>query len=164
MYCKSAFSLRHTKWVAVAALASGVTASLWLLAHHSKVRWPLCYSMLAPASAGAVTFGIWCSRTNSIFGRPLRASWLCYVGQISYCLYLVQQPIYYVLSGRLARKYIGTGSSVAISLVLFGFVVSLSIASLSWYLFESQIEIEGQTGFPSPDGLNCCRLTTCGLG
>jgi len=156
MYCKSAFSLRHTKWVAVAALASGVTASLWLLAHHSKVRWPLCYSMLAPASAGAVTFGIWCSRTNSIFGRPLRASWLCYVGQISYCLYLVQQPIYYVLSGRLARKYIGTGSGVAIFLMLFGFVVSLSIASLSWYLFESQIlKLKGrldsrqQTGSPA---------------
>jgi peptidoglycan/LPS O-acetylase OafA/YrhL len=50
---------------------------------------------------------------------------------------LVHQPIYYALGGKLAKKYIGTGAAVSIMVV--GFVVSLSIATLSWYLSESPI-------------------------
>jgi peptidoglycan/LPS O-acetylase OafA/YrhL len=140
LYCKSAyFSLYRTMWISAAALATGVTISQWLLAVHSKVSWSLQYSTLALASAGAVTFAIWCSRTKPLFGRPLRAGPLCYIGQVSYCLYLIHQPIYYALSGTLARKLIGTSSGAAISVMILGFVVSLGIASLSWYLFESQI-------------------------
>jgi peptidoglycan/LPS O-acetylase OafA/YrhL len=138
LWCKSHFfSLRRTKWSAVAAMVTGVPASLWLLSGHTKPLWPLLYSMLAVASAGAVTFAIWCCKTNSIFGRPFRASSLRYLGQVSYCLYLVHQPIYYVLGGKLAKKYVGAGA--AVSLMVLGFVVSLGIASLSWYLFESPI-------------------------
>ena len=158
LYCTSAyFSLQRTKWVSVAALAAGVATSQWLLAVHSKASSSFKYSTLALASAGAVMLAIWCSRTDSIFGRPLRASWLCYIGQVSYCLYLVHQPVYYVLSRTLARKLISTSSGAAISVMVLGFVVSLSIASLSWYLFESQIlKLKGrldsrqQTGAPAP--------------
>jgi peptidoglycan/LPS O-acetylase OafA/YrhL len=140
LYCKSPFfSLPRTKWVAVAALAAGVPGSLWLLAGHSKVLWPLLYSVLALASTGAVTFAIWCCQSNSLFGSPFRARWLRYVGQVSYCLYLVHQPIYVFLSGKLVKNHLGTGTSVALSVMVLGFVVSLSIASLSWCLFESQV-------------------------
>lgn len=140
LYCKSAFfSPQRTKWIAAAALVAGMPASLWLLTGHSKALWPLLYSVIALASAGAVTFAIWCSQTNSIFGRPIRARSLCYVGQVSYCLYLVHQPIYNALSGRVAKSHIGSGVGAAISVMVLGFVVSLGITSLSWYLFESQI-------------------------
>lgn len=118
---------------------SRVPLSMWLLDGHSNVLWPLLYSALALASAGAVAFAIWCCQTNSIFGLPLRASWLRYIGQVSYCLYLIHLPIYYGLAGGLAKSHIGAGSAAAISLMVVGFVVSLIIASLSWYLFESQI-------------------------
>jgi peptidoglycan/LPS O-acetylase OafA/YrhL len=52
---------------------------------------------------------------------------------------LVHQPIYNVLSGTAPKSHIGSGCGAAISVMVLGFVVSLSIASLSWYLFESQI-------------------------
>jgi peptidoglycan/LPS O-acetylase OafA/YrhL len=138
VWCKSSFySLRITKSMTLAALAAGVPASLWLLSGHSKTLWPLLFSMLALASTGLVVFAIWSCGANSIQGRPLRSSWLRYIGKISYCLYLVHQPIYYALGGRLGRRHFGT--TATISLMILGFVISLSIASLSWYLFESQI-------------------------
>jgi peptidoglycan/LPS O-acetylase OafA/YrhL len=140
LYCQSTFfSLRRTKWTAIVALAAGVPASVWLLAGHAKVLLPLSYSMIALASAGAVAFAIWCFRSNSVCGVLFRASWLRYIGQVSYCLYLVHQPVYYALSGRLARKHTGPGFGSALSVIVLGFFVSLSIASLSWYLFESPI-------------------------
>lgn len=140
LYCRSSlFSLNRTKWMAVAALAAGVPASLWLQAGHSPAFWPLLFSVIALASAGVVTVAIWCCQTNSALGSPFRARWLRYVGQISFCLYLVHQPIYVVLSGKLAKEHIGTGHGAAVSIMVLGFVVSLCIASLSWYLFESQV-------------------------
>jgi peptidoglycan/LPS O-acetylase OafA/YrhL len=140
LWCKSDFfSLRSTKWAALAALAAGVPASLWLLGGHSKSLWPLRYSMLALASAGAVMFAIWCYQTNSIFGRPLRVSWLRYLGKISYCLYLIHQPLYLAIGGKLAKNHIGTSSAAALSVMILGFIASVGIASLSWYTVESPI-------------------------
>ena len=140
LYCRSScFSLRGAKRSAAAALAGGIPASLWLLSGHSQAAWPLLYTVLTLASAGMVTFAIWCCRTDSAFGRPLRAGWIRYIGQVSYCLYLVNQPVYYALGGRLVKTYAGASSGAALSVMALGFVVSLGIASLSWYLFESQI-------------------------
>lgn len=80
------------------------------------------------------------------------------IGQVSYCLYLIHQPIYCALSGTLARKLIGSSSGAAISAMILGFVASLGIASLSWYLFESQIlklksrlDSRHQAGSPAMD-------------
>jgi peptidoglycan/LPS O-acetylase OafA/YrhL len=140
VYCKSAyFSVRRIKWVAVAALAMGVPASLWFLAGHSQALWPLGWSMISLASLGGVAFAIWCCRADSILGAPLRASWLRYIGQVSYCLYLVHTPIYYVLASKLVVKHVGVGSGAAVALMVLGFVLSLIVATLSWYLFESQV-------------------------
>ena len=140
LYCKAVFfTFRNAKWVGASALAAGAPASLWLLAGHSRVLWSLLYSMFALVSAGLVMFAIWCCHANSTFGRPFRANWLRYMGQVSYCLYLVHQPVYYVLNGRAARNHFGTGSGAAVLVMILGFVVSISIAGLSWYLFESQI-------------------------
>jgi peptidoglycan/LPS O-acetylase OafA/YrhL len=132
-------SLERTKWAALTALAVAVPGSLWLLGGHAKAFWPLQYSMLAVASAGLVTFAIWCRQTVSIYGRPLRMGWLRYMGQVSYCLYLVHAPVYYALGGRLAANYARRGPGVAALFMLLGFVVSLGIASLSWFLLESRI-------------------------
>jgi peptidoglycan/LPS O-acetylase OafA/YrhL len=83
-------------------------------------------------------FAIWCCITNSVFGLVLRAKWLRYIGKISYCLYLVHQPVYYFLASRLVKNHI-VGGSAAFSIIALGFVMTLGIASLSWYFFESRI-------------------------
>jgi peptidoglycan/LPS O-acetylase OafA/YrhL len=154
VYCKSGFfSLSRTRWAAMLALAIGVPTSLWLLAGHSQTLWPLLYSMLSLSGAGAVTFGIWCCRTNSIFGAPFRLSWLRYIGQVSYCMYLAHQPIYYVLGSKRVMEHVGTGSGASIAVMVFGFILSLSVASLSWYLFESQIlKLKGRLEFRQQRG------------
>lgn len=133
------FFMRRTKLAALSALAVGVMGSLWLLSSYSRGLWPLLYSMLSLASAGAVTFAIWCSQSNSVFGRSFRAGWLRYMGKISYCLYLIHQPVYYVLGAKLVRNSIGVGTGATIFVMVLGFVASLAISSVSWYLFESQI-------------------------
>jgi peptidoglycan/LPS O-acetylase OafA/YrhL len=133
------FSLHRAKWIAVAALATGVPASLWLLGGHSQALWPLLYCMLALASAGTVMFAIWSCRANSIFGAPFRVSGLRYIGQVSYCMYLVHEPISFVLRNKLVRRHIGTSSGASIAVMILGFALSLGIATVSWYLFESQM-------------------------
>lgn len=133
------FSPSRMKWLSLTALMAGVPASLWLLGARPEPLLSLRYSALALASAGLMTFAIWCWQTNSIFGRPLRGNYLRYIGKVSYCLYLVHLPVYYFLASRLARKYIGSGVITVIPVMVLGFVVSLGIASLSWSMFESQI-------------------------
>ncbi|MBZ5661985.1 MAG: acyltransferase [Acidobacteriia bacterium] len=133
------FSLRHMKWLALAALAAGVPPSMWILDGHSNFLWPALYSALAVGSVGAVSVAIWCSQTDSIFRRALRSGWLRYSGKISYCLYLVHVPVYYGLVDIFARSRFGAGTGAAFSLMVAGMVGSFIVATLSWYLFESQI-------------------------
>lgn len=140
LWCGSdLFSVRAAKWASLSALALGAPASLWLLGGHFATLWALRYSALALASAGLVLFAIWWCRTNTILGWPLRAGWLRYLGKISYCLYLVHQPVYLALGGRVAKSYIGSGNAAALVVMALGFIVSVAIASLSWHVFESQI-------------------------
>lgn len=54
VYCQSgSFSLSRLKWMAVAALAVGLPASVWLQGGHSKDLWPLWHSVLALTKGGA---------------------------------------------------------------------------------------------------------------
>jgi len=139
LWCKSEFfSVVRMKWMALSALIVGVPASLWLFEGQSKPLMPLLYSVISIASAGLMMFAIWCCMTNSLFGLALRSTSLRYIGRISYCLYLVHQPVYYFLASRLVKNH-AIGSGAAFSFMAFGFVVSLGIASLSWYFFESPI-------------------------
>jgi peptidoglycan/LPS O-acetylase OafA/YrhL len=139
LWCKSEFfSVVRMKWIALSAMIVGVPASLWLFEDHSKVFVPLFYSVISIASAGLMMFAIWCCMTNSFFGLALRSTSLRYIGRISYCLYLVHQPVYYFLASRLVKDHT-LGSGAAFSVMAFGFVVTLGIASLSWYFFESPI-------------------------
>lgn len=140
LYCRSArFSLPQLKWLAIAGMGIGLPAVLWLQTGHSAELWPLWHSVVALTSAGFVAFATWCSRTQSTLGSPLRVLWLRYVGQISYCLYLIHVPVYIALSGKFVRDHIGNSTEAAIFVMVLGLVGSLVIGSLSWYLFESQI-------------------------
>lgn len=140
LYRASAFcEARRTSMAALIALGIGVPASYWLLSADPPSFVAMRFSMLALASAGLVMFAVWCYETGSRLGRPLRAAWLKYTGRVSYCLYLVHQPIYYFLGGRYARRIVNGRVGPAIAIMFLGFAISLAVATVSWFGFESQI-------------------------
>ena len=61
--------------------------------------------------------------------RLLRHPVLCWLGRISFCLYVVHYPIYLVMRDYLAH-------SVALVAAL---AISLAVSSLSWRYFEGPI-------------------------
>jgi peptidoglycan/LPS O-acetylase OafA/YrhL len=130
-YLSDFFSLRVVRWVALSAIVVG------LLGRPLSPSW-MTDSLMSLACFGLVMFAMWCSLTNSAAGALFRWGRLRYVGKVSYCLYLVHQPMYYALGG-LLKKYAGVHVVANIVAAMFGFVASLGIASLSWFLFESRI-------------------------
>ena len=140
LYRASSFYEARLTWMAaLVALGIGAPASFYLLSADPPSFVALRFSMLALASAGLVTFAIWCYDTRSRLGQPLRAAWLRYTGRVSYCLYLVHQPIYYILGGRYARHVVNGRVGPAIAIMFLGFAISLVVATVSWFGFESQI-------------------------
>jgi peptidoglycan/LPS O-acetylase OafA/YrhL len=129
-YLSDLFSLRAVKWAALSVLAVG------LVGRPLAPSW-MVDSLLSLASFGVVTFAIWCSSSHSVAGVPFRWGWLRYIGKVSYCLYLVNQPMYYAVAG-VFKKYTAMTGVINIFIMPLGFVASLGVASLSWYLFESQ--------------------------
>jgi len=148
----SFYEQRRTRVGAFTALGIGGPASFWFLSADLPSFVALRFSMLALASAGFVLFAIWCYETRSKLGQPLRAGWLKYTGRVSYCLYLVHQPIYYFLSGRYARRVVNGRIGGAIAIMFLGFAVSLVIATASWFGFESQIlKLKSRLRHPRPN-------------
>ncbi|HEY1961410.1 MAG TPA: acyltransferase [Rhizomicrobium sp.] len=72
-------------------------------------------------------------------GRWVRALWLRWFGQISYCLYLVHQPVNGLLHGLLLNETASINSPASVAVTVLAFAVSIAIAQLSWVLFEGPI-------------------------
>lgn len=72
-------------------------------------------------------------------GRHFRVGWLRYFGQISYCLYLIHQPIANAIHGAMlgSPPDIGTAPQVVVTLVALA--VSIAVASLSSAYFEGPL-------------------------
>ncbi len=130
-YLSDFFSEQVAERLALGAIAVGMGG--WLVAP----TW-LGDSLVPLACAGVVLLAIWCFRAGAAAGRVFRGGWLQYIGRVSYCLYLVHQPVYYALNG-LGKKYFPGSNAVNVFMMVLGFAVALGVASLSWYLFESQI-------------------------
>jgi len=78
-------------------------------------------------------------------GKRFRAPVLCFLGRISYGLYLIHQPVSGILHGALLgdRPDIGTLPQIAVTLVALA--ASLAIAHLSWRFFEGPLVRLGQS-------------------
>lgn len=61
---------------------------------------------------------------------------LCYFGAISYCLYLIHQPVAHILFGLILGTEPDAASPAQIAVSLLAFAVSVGLASLSWVYFE----------------------------
>jgi peptidoglycan/LPS O-acetylase OafA/YrhL len=126
------FSPRSASRVGLAALAIGVasffTAPVWALD-----------TLISFGCAGLLLLALWSSMTAAPAGAFFRFAGLRYIGQVSYCLYLVHQPMYYALAG-ITKAHIGQHHTmVNVAVMIVGFAASLAVASISWYLFESPI-------------------------
>jgi peptidoglycan/LPS O-acetylase OafA/YrhL len=76
---------------------------------------------------------------GGVIGAPLRAAWLRWVGEISYGLYLIHEPIRILLTGWiLGRASFALGLDRA-PVNLLALAVALAIAHLSWRYFERPI-------------------------
>ena len=72
-------------------------------------------------------------------GRRFRSPVLRYFGQISYCLYLVHQPVSGLLHGLILDATPDVGSLAAIAVTVLAFAASVGIAAASWKWFEQPI-------------------------
>ncbi len=61
--------------------------------------------------------------------RLLRHPVLCWLGRISYCLYVVHYPVYLAL-----RNYVAHSLALVLALA-----ISLAVSALSWRYFEGPI-------------------------
>jgi peptidoglycan/LPS O-acetylase OafA/YrhL len=72
-------------------------------------------------------------------GKWVRAPWLRWFGRISYCLYLVHQPVNGLLHGLLLNEAPGVGSWASVAVTLIAVALSIGIAAASWYRLEKPL-------------------------
>jgi peptidoglycan/LPS O-acetylase OafA/YrhL len=72
-------------------------------------------------------------------GRWVRANWLRWFGKISYCLYLVHQPVNGLLHGLLLNEAPSVGSAASVAVTLVAMALSITIAAASWHWLEKPI-------------------------
>jgi peptidoglycan/LPS O-acetylase OafA/YrhL len=126
---------RHLMAIRIIPLVAAVT--LAIISNMISER------MLLITCGSISSIGIACFILGIFYGSPegvrYRGQVLRWFGQISYCLYLVHQPVSGVLHGLLldAVPDFNTPASFAVTLLSIG--VSIGIAAASWRWFEQPI-------------------------
>jgi peptidoglycan/LPS O-acetylase OafA/YrhL len=133
------FSRERASKISAALVCTGLiacAATLW--------RWPaspasanLRFSALATFSFGLLGCAL-LAEPKSFLCRSLTPSWLCYIGKISFGLYLLHVTVFDTLTPeRLA--FLGAGWLKSIAVLTIDFAAAFVLASCSWRFFESPI-------------------------
>ena len=85
--------------------------------------------------------------------RFLRTGLLRSIGAISYCLYLVHQPVNGVLHGLILGERPDIATAPQILVTCSAVIVSISIAALSWFALEQPLLRLARRGSYSSSGL-----------
>jgi peptidoglycan/LPS O-acetylase OafA/YrhL len=96
------------------------------------------------ATAGAFTGLILLIVDGSQEAARFRSPVLCWFGTISYCLYLIHQPIAGILHGLILGSHPDLETLAQAGVSVLAIAVSVGIAALSWYLFERPLLRYGQ--------------------
>ncbi|WP_438479899.1 acyltransferase family protein [Oleiharenicola lentus] len=91
--------------------------------------WMGRYGYVIAASASMIVIADLVTSRYSLFTRPLSWAPLLFIGKISYGLYLLHLPVYYIVEHLLPTASLITRLSIKIS-------VSVVLATASFYLFE----------------------------
>jgi peptidoglycan/LPS O-acetylase OafA/YrhL len=124
----------HATLLLAAAVAPlVVNVGLAAVSHEAAV-------VFEPSGFALATALLMLSAINGgIAAAPLRASWLRYIGEISYGLYLIHEPIRVQLTGWLLGKTILTPGLDRIPVTLLALVMAIATATVSWRYFERPI-------------------------
>jgi peptidoglycan/LPS O-acetylase OafA/YrhL len=144
------------------------TPEIWAWLSRNNRFWvkAIVLASAAVLAAGTVLETVSSIRFFDLFGWPLagvsftglilliadgsqeaarfRSSALCLVGTISYCLYLIHQPISGILHGLLLGSEPDTGTPAQLAVTVLALAASLVVAYLSWILFERPVLRIGQ--------------------
>jgi peptidoglycan/LPS O-acetylase OafA/YrhL len=87
-------------------------------------------------------------------GKRFRSPLLRYFGQISYCLYLLHQPVSGLLHGLILDRVPDIGSLAGFAVSLLAMGTSVGIAAASWIWFERPIMnwAQGPRGLSAGNG------------
>ena len=72
-------------------------------------------------------------------GKRFRAGWLRYFGKISYCLYLIHEPVANAMHGLILGSPPDIGAAQQIAVTFAALAVSIVVASLSWAYLEGPL-------------------------
>jgi peptidoglycan/LPS O-acetylase OafA/YrhL len=93
-------------------------------------------SLFAIAFASGMAWILRRSGSNAAVCRFLRIKPLQFIGEISYCLYIIHIPVYVGVS-KLARHFDIRGNGGDLVVALISLILAIMIAQLSWTYFET---------------------------
>jgi peptidoglycan/LPS O-acetylase OafA/YrhL len=135
LLCRSFDLTPHLQFLRITALIS--LAALLLLRYFGGAN------LFAVWEGAIASIGIACFIASILHGAPEAARYrsraLQYFGQISYCLYLVHQPVAGLLHGLLLNSVPDIGGMRGVAVTVLSLLVSIGIAALSWKWFEAPI-------------------------
>ncbi len=76
------------------------------------------------------------TRPDNILTRLLRMKWLCWLGTLAYGIYLLHQPVQYLLFGLMREDGVAVTDTQSLAVGLAAVLLTLLVASLSWRYFE----------------------------
>jgi peptidoglycan/LPS O-acetylase OafA/YrhL len=139
--------------VALAIIVRRYDLSKYLL--PLRLNWAMCIvvmdvlalagrdKLLLIVMGSASSVGIASFMLAAFYGAPearyVRARWLSWFGQISYCLYLVHQPVNGLMHGLLLNESARVATLPGIAVTGLSFGISVAIAAGSWRWLEKPI-------------------------
>jgi peptidoglycan/LPS O-acetylase OafA/YrhL len=116
----------------------GIVLSRMLFREQSTV---VSYVFIAIGFTGVLSISLVSDPNTSAMGRVLTADWLCYIGKISYGIYLLHMPLFILITQFIVHRGLNRLHPVVgnICATLAEFVSAILAASISWRFFEKPI-------------------------
>ena len=113
------------------------------------------YTFLGVMYTGLIGVLLISGTPSSLLGRSFSARWLCYMGRISYGIYLLHYPLFIFWARFINSGSLFPSNPVARNLLAFGgqILIATVAGSISWYLFEGPI-LRLKERFPSGSAMH----------
>lgn len=132
--------------------AAGTLLARILMHRDSSV---VSYTFLGLLYTGLIGLLLVSDIRSSLLGRAFSARWLCYMGRISYGMYLLHYPLFIFWAHFINSQNFLPSNPVARYLVAFGgqILMATIAGAISWHFFEEPI-LRLKERFPSGSGMH----------